>query len=577
MARADAQRPAPPPPPPPRQSRVRTPRGRQRAWIRTAINDGSLESFLALMCDADAARLRGDWYLPTALVGDRERMLLLAAIVAGLEPLRVVVSCNDPLLDTALSSALPSRLAADAVLIAAGAQTAAARRPPQPDVAAAVLAATSDSAAACYTIASVSRPAAGGRHAPAPNVALLATDADDPDAILRTLERTAAVEASAATAAAAARANRSGSQRLALAGADAGVVPAATDGAVAGADASADAGADAGDGTAVRDAVRRAYVRHRAVALTTRPDGCCTDAAQQEQLLVQVRRPRRPAAGTVVAAARRAPSSTATKPRASASGPAIPPAPTADRAADDASPTAPAASVIAATAPAVPTRAQLSCATSAPLASLRSVFDALLSDPSQRTATAADAVSADAAAQTPVPVRADNDPADHLPTGGAAVLSARPANAAPSTSPAARNDADETMPDPGRVHGPSDASARAASPGLLVDRNGQVGLVEKSPAATLQRASLDAVTGATAAAAVPSSEMPPHAPLDEQRTLRAHRAERPDTLSPDADPSSSVQARAWRTAPLVHAVAAPAASDTTDLRAPRRAASVAPG
>ncbi len=66
---------------------VRSDLGRGRAWIRHALNENALESYLRLILD-DALH-KPEYYAPDAFVANAETMAILETVATGLEFLRV--------------------------------------------------------------------------------------------------------------------------------------------------------------------------------------------------------------------------------------------------------------------------------------------------------------------------------------------------------------------------------------------------------------------------------------------------------------------------------------------------------
>lgn len=79
-------------------SQIRSDIGKARAWLRAALNEGLLTSYIAMM--REDRRLLGSYYFKSALFRDDEQMDIVQSYLQGLEALRFALATNSTLLNT---------------------------------------------------------------------------------------------------------------------------------------------------------------------------------------------------------------------------------------------------------------------------------------------------------------------------------------------------------------------------------------------------------------------------------------------------------------------------------------------
>ena len=76
---------------------VKTDLGRGRAWLRLALNEESLESYLRII--AEDQKEKKKHYSKDALVWNSDQLMLLTTIISGLDFLNFQIEIDSPLLD----------------------------------------------------------------------------------------------------------------------------------------------------------------------------------------------------------------------------------------------------------------------------------------------------------------------------------------------------------------------------------------------------------------------------------------------------------------------------------------------
>ena len=76
---------------------LNTDAGRARAWIRLAMNENMLESYLAVL-QQDRALIR-EYYAPQSFFHDSERVGILVTLIGGIGNIRFAMHVDDPSLN----------------------------------------------------------------------------------------------------------------------------------------------------------------------------------------------------------------------------------------------------------------------------------------------------------------------------------------------------------------------------------------------------------------------------------------------------------------------------------------------